>query len=289
MSLVRRDFLKTLGLIGASLSVGKSLGAKTKEENKTEFYGVLIDTTRCLGCRACEWACADANGLPEPTEDEGVKIRNTSETRWTTVSEYGTEDNPIYVKKQCMQCMQPACASACLTQAMKKTDEGPVIWREEKCMGCRSCMISCPFDVPKFEYDSPNPKIQKCQMCFDKIKEGEMPACVADCGGDALLFGKRKDLIEVAKSRIYNNPDDYYHHIYGEHEVGGTGVLYLSSVPFEELGFRTDLGTTAYPEYNKTFLYSVPVVLILWPVFLLGLNNATKENKKLNEKNESHG
>ncbi|MBT3748677.1 MAG: 4Fe-4S dicluster domain-containing protein, partial [Bacteroidetes bacterium] len=232
MSLVRRDFLKTLGLIGASLTVGKSLGATTKKKNKTEFYGVLIDTTRCVGCRACEWSCAEANGLPEPTEDEGVKIRKTSVSRWTAVSEYGTEDNPIYVKKQCMQCMQPACASACLTKAMNKTDEGPIVWREDKCMGCRSCMISCPFDVPKFEYDSPNPKIQKCQMCFERLEEGGVPACVENCGGDALLFGKRKDLLEVARSRIYNNPDDYYHHVYGEHEVGGTGVLYLSSVPF---------------------------------------------------------
>ena len=85
------------------------------------------------------------------------------------------------------------------------------------------------------------------------------------------------------------DPDDYYHHIYGEHEVGGTGVLYLSAVPFKDLGFREDLGKTAYPEYNKTFLYSVPIVLILWPVFLLGLHKSTKENKQLNKTNESHG
>ena len=144
-------------------------------------------------------------------------------------------------------------------------------------------MVSCPFDIPKFEFNSANPKINKCRMCFERLQEGEIPVCVENCPAEALTFGKRRDLIEIARARIYSDPANYYHEIYGEHEVGGTGVLYLSSVPFEELGLRTDLGNTSYPEYNKTFLYSVPAVLILWPAFLLGLNSAFtgKKNKKL--------
>jgi formate dehydrogenase iron-sulfur subunit len=147
-------------------------------------------------------------------------------------------------------------------------------------MGCRFCMISCPFDVPKFEYDSNNPKISKCIMCYDRIKEGKEPACANACEEDAIVFGKRTDLIEEANTRIYENPDDYYHHIFGEHEAGGTSVLYLSAVPFKELGFKENVGTRPYPEYTKTFLYSVPVVLTLWPAFLLALNASTKKDDK---------
>ena len=184
------------------------------------------------------------------------------------------------MRQSCNHCNNPACVSACLTKAMLKTDEGPVIWREDKCMGCRSCMISCPFGIPRFEYDSPNPKIQKCRMCFELLREGQKPVCVDSCPMEALIFGKRRDLLKIAKTRIYNNPDVYYDKIYGEHEVGGTALLYLSAVPYEEVEMRTDLGTTSYPEYTKTFLYSVPAVLILWPALLLGLYNASSEGKK---------
>ena len=121
-------------------------------------------------------------------------------------------------------------------------------------------------------------------MCYELVQEGGKPACVENCPAEAMLFGKRRDLIEIAKARIYADPENYHHEIYGEKEVGGTGVLYLSSVPFEELGFRTDLGTTSYPEFNKMFLYSVPAVLILWPAFLLGLRNASDEIKNNNNK-----
>ena len=121
-------------------------------------------------------------------------------------------------------------------------------------------------------------------MCYELVQEGQKPVCADNCPADAILFGKRRDLLEIARERIYADPDNYNHEIYGEHEVGGTGVLYLASVPFEELGFRTDLGTTAYPEYNKQFLYSVPAVLILWPALMLGLRSASEEVKNNNKK-----
>ena len=121
-------------------------------------------------------------------------------------------------------------------------------------------------------------------MCYELVQEGGMPACVENCPAEAMTFGKRRDLIEIAKARIYADPENYHNEIYGEKEVGGTGVLYISSVPFEELGLRTDLGSVPYPEYNRTFLYSVPAVLILWPAFLLGLRNASDEVKNSNNK-----
>ena len=175
------------------------------------------------------------------------------------------------VKKQCMHCLQPACGAACLTAAMKKTPEGPVIWRENKCMGCRFCMVSCPFDVPKFEFDSPNPKVSKCDMCFPRIQQRQEPACVAACPTGALTFGSRWDLLEEGRRRIYDAPERYVHHIYGEEEVGGTSFLYLSPVPFEQLGFPTHLATEAYPTYTREFLYAVPLVLTVVPPFLLAV------------------
>lgn len=287
MGIDRRNFLKALGVAGGSLAVSNSFGSTLipKKDDK-EFYGILYDSTVCVGCQGCEIICAEKNGFPFP-EDEptaGV-IRKTNPQRYVAINTFNTSKGEQFMRKSCNHCDNPACASACLTKAMYKTEDGPVIWREDKCIGCRSCMVACPFDIPKFEFDNPNPKIQKCKMCYDKMQSGEKPVCVENCPVEALVFGKRRDLLEIAKSRIYTEPEKYYHEVYGEDTVGGTGLLYLASVPFEELGFRTDLGKVSYPEFNKTFLYSVPAVLILWPAFLLGLRSASdeKENKNLNE------
>jgi len=283
----RKNFLKVIGAVGASLIAKDSQGKEVK--TKKEFVGMLTDTTRCIGCRACEKACAEAHDLeaPDIENDSALdKERKTSEKLWTVVNRYETEKGPVFVKKQCMHCWQPACASACLTNAMCKTQDGPVIWRSNKCMGCRFCMVSCPFDIPKFEYDKWNPKIQKCTMCWERIEEGKTPACVEACPKDALMFGMKRKLMEIARTRIYNHPTKYVHHIYGEHEVGGTGWLYLSAVPFEQLGYRTDLGTTPYPEFTRDFLYAVPIILFGLPAFLLGLNLLTKGEKERHEPQE---
>jgi len=269
----RRDFIKLGTVAGTTLVAGKA-NAETPASPE-EFVGVLVDTTRCIGCRACERACSVANGLPVPdVENDGAlaTVRDTSDSQWTVVNRFDTSKGEVFVKKQCLHCWQPACAAACLTNAMHKTRTGPVIWRGSKCMGCRFCMVSCPFDVPKFEYDSWNPKIQKCTLCHERLAQGQIPACVEACPTDALTFGSKRELMEIARLRIYHHPDRYVHKIYGEHEVGGTGWLYLSAVPFEELGFRTDLGTTPYPEYTRDFLYGVPLVLFGLPALQLGLH-----------------
>ena len=278
----RRDFLKVTGVAGMALTGTDARGSENAAPSP-EFYGVLVDTTRCIGCRACEKACATEHDFPVPdtVNDEALETpRKTSETAWTVVNRYDTTRGEVFVKTQCMHCWQPACTAACLTNAMYKTPEGPVIWRSSKCMGCRFCMVSCPFDIPKFEYNEWNPKIQKCNLCFDRLQEGKKPACVEACPTDALMFGKKRDLMEIARVRIYNHPDRYVHKIYGEHEVGGTGWLYLSAVPFEELGFRTDLGTTPYPEYTRDFLYGVPLVLFGVPALLYGLNQMSGSDEE---------
>jgi formate dehydrogenase iron-sulfur subunit len=273
----RRLFLKSVGIVGGTTLLagsGKAAPVRAPEKN----VGVLVDTTRCVGCRTCEISCAQAHGLPEPDMNDGSvfdRQRKQTESQWTVVNRFKTKSGEIFVKRQCMHCLQPACTAACLTKAMYKTERGPVIWRENKCMGCRYCMVSCPFDIPKFEYNKAVPKIQKCILCWDRLQEGKLPACVENCPGGALQFGTRSELIETAKKRIYTESGKYFPQIYGEQEVGGTGWLYLSAVPFEQIGFRTDLGKTSYPEYTRQFLYGVPIVLILWPAMLLALHKST--------------
>ena len=285
MKIDRRNFFRVLGVTGASVALGDQLNAATENKDETvEFYGILYDATMCAGCQSCEYACAEKNGLPEPEDypEMGV-IRKTNESQRTVVNAFETPIGEVDVKTQCMHCNEPACVSACLTKAMYKTKEGPVIWNEDKCMGCRYCMISCPFDVPKFEYHSANPKITKCDMCYDRIKEGKLPACVENCPAEAMLFGKRSELIREARKRIIENPEQYVDHIFGEAEAGGTGFLYIAPVSFDKLNFNTHIQKDSYPELTKGFLYSVPSIFILWPTVLLGIHEATKNNKSQND------
>jgi formate dehydrogenase iron-sulfur subunit len=277
----RRGFLKSTLVAGTAALTGNPARA---QENRSpeEFVGILVDTTRCIGCRACEVACGEAHGMLVPdVENDGAlaQHRHPSDKQWTVVNRYETEKGEVFVKKQCMHCYQAACTTACPTEAMFQTREGPVTWRSSKCIGCRYCMISCPFNMSMFEWDEWNPSIQKCNMCFDRIEEGKKPACVEACPTDALTFGTRVKNLEIARHRLYSHPDKYVHHIYGDNEVGGTGYIYLSAVPFDQLGFRTDLGTRPYPEYTKEFLYAVPMILFGVPAFLLGLNALTADEE----------
>jgi formate dehydrogenase iron-sulfur subunit len=281
MAITRRKFLGALGAIGAGSLMG---GTRTFAYGDAEFAGTLVDTTRCIGCRKCEEACAAVNGNPVPdVEDKSVfeTQRNGSTKSWTVVNRFETEKGKVFVKKQCMHCNQPACASACLVNAMLKLKPGPVIWRESKCMGCRYCMISCPFDIPKFEYESPFPKIQKCHFCYTRLAEGKNPACVDACPVEALSFGSRRNMLQIARARIAINPDKYHDHIYGETEAGGSAWIYISSVPFDQIGFNTNISTTPYPEYTKGFLYAVPFIFVLMPTFLLGISHLTKRKNDI--------
>lgn len=292
----RRTFLKIIGAglagaAGGTLLTPCTSRAQTAFEEK-EFYGILVDTSRCIGCQRCEKACAEVNGLPIPDISEKANesvlktMRKTSPTQYTITNLYKTEKGSFYVPRRCMHCNQPGCAAACLVKAMKKRKEGHVTW-DTNCMGCRLCMISCPFDIPKFEYNKAIPRIQKCNLCFGRYNKGLVPGCVEVCPTEALMFGTRRNILEEGKRRIAQNPDKYINHIYGEYEVGGTSHLYLSSVPFEQIGFRKDLGTVAYPEYSTGFLYAVPFIFVLWPIVMLGFNRVTR--RKEEHKGEGKG
>ncbi|MFH1010477.1 MAG: 4Fe-4S dicluster domain-containing protein [bacterium] len=294
MTITRRGFLKATGIAGVGL-FGSAAVAQAQEyfAGWPGSYGVLNDTTLCIGCRKCEEACARVNGLPPtepPVDDKSIFNiqRRPSARAFTVVNRFPNPrrgEPPIYVKKQCMHCNEPACASACLVAAFSKTSAGAVIYNSKVCIGCRYCMTACPFYVPSYEYDSPyKPRVVKCTLCYDRItREGKLPGCVEVCPVEALTFGKRSDLIRIARERIIKNPDKYIDQIYGEREVGGTSWMYLSGVPFDKIGFRTDLGITPYPELTRGFLSAVPLVLTLWPVFFTGVYMFSRRREQIAE------
>lgn len=300
MSTNRRGFLKLAGTAGLAAAVGTETGeAAPVRRVSADWFGVLTDFGLCVGCRKCEWACKNANGLPnqqplEAYEDKSVfqQKRRTDPENFTLVNRYPPAEpggDPVYVKHQCMHCFEPACASACLVAAFHKAPEGPVLYNEDVCIGCRYCMIACPFYVPTYTYDNPfAPVIRKCTMCFDRItQEGGVPGCVEICPVGALTFGKRSDLISLAREKIREQPDKYVDHIYGEHEAGGTCWLYVSPKPFDQVGFRTDIGTEPYPTLTKAFLSAVPLVLIMWPALLMGAYVFSKRREELSGANEA--
>jgi len=279
-SIGRRAFMKLIGVGGATalLDTSKARAAEVAEAARREpAMGVLVDTTLCVGCRSCEAACNEANGLPKPErpfDDDTVldQMRDTSPTAFTVVNRYEiSKDVQITRKQQCMHCREPACSSACIIRAMEKQSNGAVTYRDDLCIGCRYCMVACPFNVPKFEYSSAVPLIKKCTFCFERQKEGKQPACVEVCPADALTFGKRSQLLKEAKKRIHADPKSYIHDVYGEQELGGTSWLYIAGVPFEQLGLPT-LDNKVYPELTSGAMSTVPAVLLMWPALLMGFH-----------------
>jgi formate dehydrogenase iron-sulfur subunit len=226
--------------------------------------GMLIDTTKCIGCRSCERACKKANNLPDSAPEDKEKLNAITFTTIQT-KPVPTKDDPKAVqpvKVQCMHCLNPSCASACPVGALEKTPGGPVVYHADRCIGCRYCMMACPFGIPRYEWHSNTPYVRKCTFCADRQAQGLQPACSEACPTGALKFGVRADLIAEAESRIRSNPDKYVNYIYGKDEVGGTSVLYLARVPFEKLGFRTDLPTQAPPEATNEVMTKLPGVVV---------------------------
>jgi hypothetical protein len=114
-----------------------------------------------------------------------------------------------------------------------------------------------------------------------------MPACVDACPVEALKFGARAELLEEAKKRIYTNPNDYVHHVYGEHEAGGTSWLYLANTPFEKLGLPA-LNGVAYPELTAGAMSTVPIVMLVWPALLMGLHHFSHRKSENQEEGSRH-
>jgi formate dehydrogenase beta subunit len=207
-----------------------------------DAMGLLYDATVCIGCKACVSACSTANGLiPDTTASGGLwqmPFDLNAQTK-NIIKLYQSDDGKqsSFVKKQCMQCLDPACVSGCPFGALQKSKYGIVEWHANRCIGCRYCEISCPYDVPRFEWAKFNPRIVKCELCRHRLAEGRQPACTDVCPVGAVIFGTREQLLAEAKRRIQSHPGKYYQErVYGEYDLGGTQVLYLSHVPFAKLG-----------------------------------------------------
>jgi Fe-S-cluster-containing dehydrogenase component len=247
----RRAFLKFSLAAGAGTALPpRAEGQEDSHLVSPDYVGVLVDTTLCIGCRKCEEACNRRNSLPrtaEPFSDREAlrNFRRPTESAYTVVNQFPGSPSPdqaglpmTFVKVQCMHCLIPSCVSACIVGALTKAPDGAVVYNPTICIGCRYCMVACPFEIPAYEYDTPlTPRVRKCQFCADRAKgTGANPACAAACPTESLVFGKRADLLAIAHKRLEARPDRYIQHVYGENEVGGTGWLYLTGRPVAEIG-----------------------------------------------------
>ncbi len=234
---------------------------------------LLIDITRCAGCRACMDACMESHGFT----GNPFEIEKLSANVNTVVLEKGD----YFVRQQCMHCLDPSCASVCPVGALQKTDEGPVVYDSSRCIGCRYCMQACPFNVPRYEWNRAVPSVVKCDGCIDRVRRGESPACAEACPAEGTLAGTRGELLLEAHRRIEEDPDAYYPHIYGEKEVGGTSVLVLSPVEFSTLGFNMNIGEIPPAVFTQRALDRVPCIVTIGGPVLLGIWWITKRREEV--------
>jgi formate dehydrogenase iron-sulfur subunit len=227
--------------------------------------GLLYDATQCIACLECEKACATQNKLPYDDKISAEKL--TSAHKYTYVAVQADEK---YLRRMCMHCEDPTCVSACPVGALEKTKNGPVTYDESKCMGCRYCMLACPFGVPKYEWTKVLPGVRKCILCNDRVSKGQQTACAEACPTGATLFGERDQLLVEARKRIRENRDAYVNHIYGETEVGGTSVLMLSSIPFAKFGLPK-LDAKPLPNLTGDIIEHIPDVATVGLALLGGI------------------
>lgn len=284
----RRDFLKISGLaLSGSLLCQRNVKAASPPGDPNEAFSMLYDSTICVGCNACTNACRAWNKTEDETDTRAyfdAPQELTSDT-WTLIQLY-KEDNENYafVKRQCMHCLDPGCVSGCPVSALEKTAEGPVTYNADRCIGCRYCQYTCPFHIPRFEWDERKPVVTKCTFCNDRLAVGDGPACAEICPTGALVWGKRGELVAEAEERLESEPDRYVDHIYGKDDAGGTSVLYLSGVAFEKLGLE-DLGTEPIPQLSeRSGDVILPAILVGGPIALAAIWGVSKKGGWENEK-----
>ena len=226
---------------------------------------LLIDTTKCIGCGSCMAACREKNHLPEIDSPE------LNANQFVVIKKLAWKGEEINYRRSCMHCAEPACVSVCPVGALSKTALGPVLWDESKCIGCRYCVQACPYGVPKYEWASTNPRVRKCNFCYDRLAAGKQNACAEACPTGATLAGDRADLLREAHARIAAEPSKYVQKVYGEHDAGGTSVMYLSSAPFEMFGLPANLPAEPLGILTFRVLSKVPSFVGIGSAMLCGL------------------
>jgi formate dehydrogenase iron-sulfur subunit len=278
----RRTALKLAAAGAATAAAPAPAEARLARAPDPEDYALLVDVTRCIGCRACQTRCKEANGkTPDSTQaalyDAPIDLNANTLTiirHWT-----GERNEEGFVKAQCMHCVHPACVSVCMLGALHKGEHGVVEYDADKCVGCRYCQVACPFNVPKFEWAKATPRIVKCELCRHRYKDGKGPACAEVCPRDAVTSGKRGALLAEARRRMAARPDAYQPKIFGEADGGGTNVLYLSPVPFQTLGLPA-LGKEPAPALAENIQHGIYQGFVA-PVALLGaLTFVTWRNRR---------
>jgi formate dehydrogenase iron-sulfur subunit len=244
-------------------------------------WAILTDVTRCIGCEECVQACQRTNGTGEdaPRAWQGDPS-DLSATRWTTLAR---APKGRTVRLHCRHCLDPACASACPVGALHRTPEGVVAYDPDICMGCRYCLIACPFQMTRYEWSSAAPRVRKCVLCYDRIRRGELdqPACTKACPVKATVFGERAALLAEAKARIAANRGRYLAHVWGEDEVGGTSVLYVSDVSLETAGWPALLRKSSYPALTRPAMHSVTPTFLGVSAAMYGLAWIIRRRQRL--------
>ena len=290
MAITRRSAFKlaAAGAAAAAVAAVKPVSASAVSlVAPPDAVGLLYDNTKCIGCKACVAACREANDLePDTSWGDGRYHApvDLSARAKTVIKLYDDGSHNAFMKAQCMHCIDPACASACMLGAFKKREFGIVSYDVNYCIGCRYCEVACPYGVPKFEWSKAAPKMVKCELCRHRLAVGKQPACTEACPRQAVIFGKREDLLREAHRRLTESPEMYVQKVYGEHDNGGTQCLYISFVPFENLGLPT-IGTESTPTLQRTIQHSVykgfaaPVALYGLLGFVM-LRNRKKEGER---------
>jgi len=240
---------------------------------------ILVDTTKCTGCEKCVQACIEANKLDVHRADiDRAMIRDgLSADRWANIQKVA---DGRFARKSCMHCLEPSCVSACLVGGITKTPEGPVVYDPDKCIGCRYCMLACPFHIPRYEWDATVPFMRKCDLCFERTLQGGKPACVEACPNQALVFGQRDDLLTQAHRLVHAPNSNYLKHTWGEEEFDGTSVLYISDVDLSDLGWP-DPQTAGIPSLTEPLISKTPFIGLGVAVGLLSVNWIVRRRMKL--------
>jgi len=246
-------------------------------------YGILVDTTKCTSCEECVMACADVHNI-DRQKSLREKAKNEEGLSAYRMSNIVAVSPGHFARKSCMHCLEPSCVSACLVGGITKSPEGPVVYDPTKCIGCRYCMIACPFHIPRYEWDKKIPYMAKCDMCFDRLNEGKMPACVEACPNHALKFGNRDELLKEAHDAIESQPNLYLNHIWGEKEFGGTSVIYISDVKLDKLGWPAT-SPVSIPSLTEPLVHTTPIIGASVAAGLLAINWTIRRRMKLASEN----